>query len=59
MSKRMISFEIPDELREQLRVEAFERKLAISATIREILEQYFKDKLGNEQTRIKKQIISN
>lgn len=47
MSKRMISFEIPDELREQLRVEAFERKLAISATIREILEQYFEDKLKN------------
>lgn len=45
----MISFEIPDELREQLRVEAFERKLAISATIREILEQYFEDKLKNER----------
>ena len=54
MSKRMISFEIPDELREQLRVEALERKLAISATIREILEQYFEDKLKNELARIKK-----
>lgn len=44
MSKKMISFEISDELREKLRVEAFERKLTISASIREILEEYFKEK---------------
>lgn len=44
MSKKMISFEISDELREKLRVEAFERKLTISASIREILEAYFKEK---------------
>lgn len=42
--KKMISFEISDELREKLRVEAFKRKLTISASIREILEAYFKEK---------------
>ena len=41
MSKRMISLEISDELREKLRVEAFNKRLAISATIRIILENYF------------------
>ena len=44
MSKKMISFEISDEWREKLRVEAVERKLTISASIREILEEYFKEK---------------
>jgi plasmid stability protein len=39
MSKKMISFEIPDELREALRIEAFKRSLSISALIRQLLEQ--------------------
>lgn len=38
MAKKMISFEIPDELREALRVEAFKRSLSISALIRDLLE---------------------
>ena len=38
MAKRMISFEISDELREALRIEAFKQSISISATIRQILE---------------------
>lgn len=34
----MISLEISDLLREQLRIEAFKRKISISALIRTILE---------------------
>lgn len=37
MAKRMISFEISDELRESLRVEAFKRSLSISELIRQLL----------------------
>lgn len=39
MAKKMISLEIPDELREALRVEAFKRSLSISALIRQLLEE--------------------
>lgn len=39
MGKKMISLEITDELREALRVEAFNRNTNISALIREILEE--------------------
>ena len=39
MSKRMISFEITEELREALRREAFNQSLSISAMIRQILEE--------------------
>ena len=38
MAKKMISLEISDELREALRVEAFNRSLSISALIRQLLE---------------------
>ena len=38
MAKKMISLEIPDELREALRVEAFKRSLSMSALIRQLLE---------------------
>lgn len=38
MSKKMISFEISDSLREQLRIEAFKRKISVSALIRLLLE---------------------
>ena len=37
MAKKMISLEISEELREALRVEAFNRSLSISALIRQIL----------------------
>ena len=39
MSKKMISLEISDELREALRVEAFKRSLSISALIRVLLNE--------------------
>jgi plasmid stability protein len=39
MSKKMISCEIPDELREALRLEAFKRSVSISAVIRQLLEE--------------------
>lgn len=42
--KRMISLEISDTLREALRVEAFNRNKTISATIRDILENYIRGK---------------
>lgn len=38
MAKKMISLEISDELREKLRLAAFEERLTISALIRKILE---------------------
>ena len=39
MSKKMISLEISDELREALRVEAFKQSLSISALMRQILTE--------------------
>ena len=42
MEKKMISFEGSDELKEQLRILAFEKRTTISALIREILEQAIK-----------------
>ena len=38
MAKKMISLEISDELREALRVYAFEHHMTISAAIRQLLE---------------------
>lgn len=39
MAKKMISLEISDELREALRIEAFNHSLSISAMIRLLLEE--------------------
>jgi hypothetical protein len=39
MAKKMISLESSDDLREKLRVEAFNRSLSISAVIRLLLEE--------------------
>lgn len=39
MSKKMISLEISEELKEALRVEAFRQSLSLSAVIRQILEE--------------------
>jgi predicted DNA-binding protein len=39
MGKKMISLEISDEMKEALRVEAFNRSLSISALIRQLIEQ--------------------
>lgn len=40
--KKMISLEISDEMREQLRLEAFKRKVTISALMRQLLEESLK-----------------
>lgn len=40
----MISLEISDELREALRVEAFNQSLSISALIRKVLEEQILNK---------------
>ena len=47
MAKKMISLEISDELREALRVEAFNRSLSISALIRQLLESQVLNKEEN------------
>lgn len=38
-NKKIISFEIPDSLRERLRTEAFYSSLSMSALIRKLLEE--------------------
>ena len=48
MQKTIMSFELSDELREKLRVEAFSQRLTHSATIRRILEEYFENKEKQE-----------
>lgn len=50
MAKKMISFEGTDELKEDLRIEAFKRSLSISALIRQLLEEGLnKERPANEQ----------
>lgn len=41
--KKMISLEISDDMREALRLEAFKRKITISALIRQLLEESLKN----------------
>lgn len=48
MAKKMISLEISDELREELRIEAFKRSLSISALIRQLLIESLKQTSGRE-----------
>ena len=50
MSKKMISLEISDELREALRLEAFKQSLSISAVIRQILEEKLFTQSAEENT---------
>lgn len=47
MDKKLISLEIPETLRKDLKKEAFEKDLSVSAVIRYILEEYFKNKKEN------------
>lgn len=49
MSKKMISFEGTDELKEGLRIEAFKRSVSISALIRQLLEEALKN---NEELKL-------
>jgi plasmid stability protein len=48
MAKKMISLEIPEELKETLRVEAFKRSLSISALIRQLLMEALAPEEPNE-----------
>ena len=48
--KKMISLEISDEMREQLRLEAFKRKVTISALMRQLLEESLKA-INKEETK--------
>lgn len=41
-NKKIISLEIPEDLRKALRVEAFNRDVTVSALIRQILEKELK-----------------
>ena len=41
-NKKIISLEIPEDLRKALRVEAFNRDVTVSALIRDILTKEFK-----------------
>ena len=50
MAKKMISLEISDDLREKLRVEAFNRSLSISAVIRLLLEESLNKQKDKENT---------
>ena len=50
MSKKMISLEISAELKEALRVEAFNRAVSVSALIRQILESTLLDAKLTEET---------
>ena len=47
MDKKLISLEISETLRKDLKKEAFEKDLSVSAVIRYILEEYFKNKNEN------------
>lgn len=49
MAKKIISLEIPDELKEKLRVEAFYQNKSVSALIRDILVDYMINKEKNNE----------
>ena len=49
MAKKIISLEISDELREALRIEAFNKRMTVSALIRQILEESLKSSPQKEE----------
>lgn len=51
MSKKMISLEISDELREALRVRAFLENVSISELIRRILTEELQKELSKKETK--------
>ena len=42
-NKLMLSFEITEDLKEKLRMEAFNKKKTLSATLRDIINTYFEE----------------
>ena len=56
--KKIISLEIPNTLKEALRVKAFQEEVTVSALIRQILEEQLQDTIKEcEQTENKTRII--
>jgi spore coat protein CotF len=56
--KKIISLEIPNTLKEALRMKAFQEELTVSALIRQILEEQLKDTIKEcEQKETKARII--
>ena len=47
MNKKIITFEATDKLKEDLRVEAFNRAVTVSALIRQILEESLRKETVN------------
>jgi len=43
VGKSIVAFEIEDTLRQRIRREAFDRDISMSAMIRYVLQQYFRD----------------
>jgi hypothetical protein len=57
-NKKIISLEIPNTLKEALRVKAFQEEVTVSALIRQILEEQLKDTIKEcEQKENKTRII--
>jgi len=48
--KTIVSLEITEELKEKLRVEAFNKRLTMSALIRQILGEYFNEQCNSQGT---------
>jgi hypothetical protein len=56
--KKIISLEIPNTLKEALRVKAFQEEVTVSALIRQILEEQLQDTIKEcEQKESKTRII--
>ena len=51
MSKKIISLEISDELKEALRTEAYNKKITVSALIRQILETNMPSRAEKQESR--------
>lgn len=50
MDKRLINFEIDEELRKRIKKEAYELDLSVSATLRYIIEKYFNAKEEKDES---------
>ncbi len=50
MDKRLINFEIDEELRKKIKKEAYDLDLSISAVLRHIIENYFNAKEEKDES---------
>lgn len=53
MAKKMITFEATDKLKEDLRVEAFNQAVTVSALIRKLLEEALDKEKTDGQTAVR------